>query len=174
MFLLVRFVVVVAAVFGAVLGAGGAVIWALDQVVPEPGKEKEEGGAAPEDESPVYTDARDLAEAVGCDPGLPFDPGNGVADDGVEHPATGAVRCNAGDDALFVLVYETAADRQGSLETGEVQTNLCSFEEVPAFAALVGANWRVSTPDGDEAAERASEALGGVGTIEELSCQFVS
>jgi hypothetical protein len=115
------------------------------------------------------------ASGVNCVDPQPFDPSGNIAADGGDDPRPDAVVCAVDDAALYVLVYEKQEHRIQALEHGEVQLNLCQFAAFPQdpdgeWASVVGANWRIATPQATPVLDAVQRSVSGA-ALEPVSCR---
>ena len=136
------------------------------------------GADAPDYESPRALLADLEAGGLPCDNATDFDPTENIAPDGFNYEKPAGVICQAKAQELYVAVYETTADRHEALANGEINASLCAIRtgeatepDVGGWFSVVGANWRVGTPDSGSAEAEIVDLLPGAAS-ESLTCTF--
>ena len=135
------------------------------------------GADAPAYESPQALLA-DLEAGLPCDNASDFDPTENIAPDGFNYEKPAGVICQAAAQELYVVVYETTADRHEALAHGEINASLCAIRTGAAtepddggWFSVVGANWRVAIPDRGSAVGQITDVVPG-SAAEPFSCSF--
>lgn len=113
---------------------------------------------------------------IACVSRTEFDPTEGTAPDGFEYEKPLGVICNTEEEELYVIVYETLADRHQALRHAEINASLCqrssgkaSMPDASGWFTVVGANWRIATPDSGSAVGQVARLIPGA-EIEPISC----
>ena len=112
-------------------------------------------------------DLRDLTTEAGieCASPAPFDPTANIAPDGFDYEKPSGLICTAEGGELYLVAYDSAANRDEALDHGEISLGLCKIRsgdgEASGWYSVVGANWRIASPDARDAIERVDAVVDG-------------
>lgn len=137
------------------------------------------GVDAPAYESPKALLADLEAGGLPCETPTDFDPTENIASDGFNYDKPDGVICQTATHVLYVVVYETTADRHEALAHGEINASLCAIRtgegtepDVGGWFSVVGANWRVAIPDRGSAVGEIPDLVPGSAS-EPFTCTFM-
>lgn len=96
--------------------------------------------------------AKVVAAGIPCASRTEFDPTENISPDGFRYPKPSGLYCETGEATLYLVVYDSTDDRQEAMDAGEINAGLCEIApgegvDPDGWFSVVGANWRVATPD---------------------------
>jgi hypothetical protein len=131
-------------------------------------------------QAPAVASAHEVVElaseaGLSCDDPVPFDPTANIAPDGFDYEKPTGLICSADGHDLYLVAYESAADRDEALHHGEITLDLCTIRsgngEAEGWHSAVGANWRIASPTARSAIAQAAEEIDGAAS-EPFGCLF--
>lgn len=113
---------------------------------------------------------------VACETTAAFDPTENIAPDGFDYEKPAGLICESSASTFYAVVYESMADRVEALDHGEINADLCEISagegaDPVGWFSVVGANWRLATPDGGALVDDIAEGIEGAES-ERMSCEF--